>query len=87
MMNCNTPELLSIEPLAHTIDQLSARTGIGRTKIYQEIAAGRLAAAKCGKRTVVLHVDALQWLERLRAAGAAMATGEALASTDLNAGR
>lgn len=54
--------------LSYTIDQLVQNTGAGRSKIYQEIAAGRLKVRKLGKRTIVLHGDAESWLQSLPAA-------------------
>jgi hypothetical protein len=54
--------------LAYTIPDLIRDTGAGRSKIYQEIAAGRLKVRKLGKRTLVLHGDAMAWLEALPAA-------------------
>jgi hypothetical protein len=41
--------------------------GIGRTKAYEEINAGRLKARKAGRRTIITADDAEQWLSRLPA--------------------
>lgn len=41
--------------------------GIGRTKAYEEINAGRLKARKCGRRTIILEDDAENWLDSLPA--------------------
>jgi predicted DNA-binding transcriptional regulator AlpA len=54
--------------LAYTIPELVHDTGAGRSKIYQEIAAGRLKVRKLGKRTLILHGDAVAWLQSLPAA-------------------
>ena len=43
--------------LAYPISKLPEICGIGRSKIYEEIAAGRLVARKVGSRTVVLAAD------------------------------
>ena len=40
-------------------------TNIGRTKAYQEIAAGRLRAVKVGRRTLITHDAAEAWLAAL----------------------
>lgn len=53
--------------LAYTILELVRYTGAGRSKIYEELAAGRLKARKLGKRTLVLHGDAMAWLQSLPA--------------------
>jgi excisionase family DNA binding protein len=37
-----------------TIREACLATGIGRTKLYQEIAAGRIRTSKVGRRTLVL---------------------------------
>lgn len=39
--------------------------GIGRTKIYEAIAAKRLKARKLGKRTIVLRTDLRDFLASL----------------------
>lgn len=39
--------------LAYSINETSEVLGVGRTKIYKEIAKGKLEARKIGKRTVV----------------------------------
>jgi excisionase family DNA binding protein len=58
---------LPIDPLSYSIEQLSAQTGLGRTKIYEEINAGRLRAIKIGKRRLIPHTDAAAWIETYRA--------------------
>jgi hypothetical protein len=40
--------------LAYTIPDVEKQSGVGRTLIYGEIAAGRLKARKVGRRTVIL---------------------------------
>lgn len=42
------------EPIqGRTIAQFMRATGIGRTTIFAELAAGRLAAVKVGRRTII----------------------------------
>jgi excisionase family DNA binding protein len=36
-----------------TVNQACEATGIGRTKIYEEIAAGRIETTKVGRRTLI----------------------------------
>ena len=36
---------------------------IGRTKVYEELAAGGLRALKIGRRTLIKREDAIAWLE------------------------
>ena len=49
----NLVELLKIVP-------------IGRSSIYNEVKAGRLRAAKMGRRTLFLANDISTWLEKMR---------------------
>jgi excisionase family DNA binding protein len=51
--------------LAHTIAEVRALTGIGRTTIYDLIRTGKLPARKLGKKTLILHHDLRELLERL----------------------
>ena len=50
---------------AQTVNQFLATVPIGRTKLYEEIAAGRLVAVKVGKRTLIRAEDAEAWLKSL----------------------
>ncbi len=56
---------LNRQKLAYTIPELVHDSGAGRSKIYEEIAAGRLKVRKLGKRTLVLHDDVTSWLQAL----------------------
>jgi hypothetical protein len=53
------------EPLAYPLPDFLKLAGIGRTKAYEEINAGRLKARKNGNRTIVLASDARAYLEAL----------------------
>lgn len=53
-------------PLAYTIEDLAAVTGIGRSKLYAELRAGNLRMTKVGSRTIVLAEDAQAWLRARR---------------------
>jgi excisionase family DNA binding protein len=48
-----------------SIDAFSERYGPGRTKVYEEIKAGRLRARKVGTRTIITEDDAEDWLRSL----------------------
>jgi excisionase family DNA binding protein len=52
-------------PLAHSIDEACEASDLGRTKIYEEIQAGRLKARKVGRRTLILHKDLEAYLAAL----------------------
>jgi hypothetical protein len=51
--------------LACSISEFSEMSGVGRSFLYEEIKAGRLTVTKAGRRSIVLHVDALAWLSSL----------------------
>ena len=41
------------EVILHTIPQAMTVTSLGRSSIYEAIAAGKIAAVKAGKRTLI----------------------------------
>lgn len=49
--------------LAYGIKQAVDATGLGRSKIYQEISEGRLPTFKVGSRTLIAADDLAAWLE------------------------
>ena len=51
--------------LAYSIAQACARSGIGRTALYDMINAGQLTARKRGRRTLILADDLRRCLELL----------------------
>lgn len=44
--------------LGYTIAEYAAAIGLGRTKVYEEIRAGRLRTVKVGRRTIITHTAA-----------------------------
>lgn len=55
------------DPLAYPLPTFLELAGIGRTKAYEEINAGRLKVRKNGSRTIVLAQDARDYLNGLPA--------------------
>jgi excisionase family DNA binding protein len=53
---------------AMSVKEFCEKYGIGTTKFYEEVKAGRLRAVKCGSRTLVLNRDSIAWEHTLRAA-------------------
>jgi excisionase family DNA binding protein len=51
--------------IALSIPEAVSITGIGRTTLYAAIKAGKLVARKCGKRTIILQSDLINWLNSL----------------------
>lgn len=43
---------------------------IGKTRAYEELATGRLAAKKIGRKTVILRSEAVRWANALPTLGA-----------------
>ena len=52
-------------PLAHTIMGVCKASNTGKSKIYEEIGAGRLKAHKIGRKTIILDSDLQAWLTNL----------------------
>jgi excisionase family DNA binding protein len=57
-------------PLAYSIADAAKIVGVGRSKLYLELADGRLSARKVGKRTIILADDLRAWLAKLPAMAA-----------------
>ena len=57
--------LSAVEPIADDPASAAKRLGVCRAKLYQEIAAGRLAARKAGRRTLVERAEQDRWLAAL----------------------
>lgn len=43
-----------MEPVTTSVDDAAKALGIGRTKLYELVAEGRLKALKIGRRTLIL---------------------------------
>lgn len=52
-----------LDKLAYSVADLEALTPFGHSKIYEEIAAGRLIARKNGRQTYFLPEEVRAWLE------------------------
>ena len=55
-MTNKLPKLLSI-------NEFCDLAGLGRTKAYQELSAGRLSAVKIGRRTLIPVTSFEKWVE------------------------
>ncbi|MBW0170734.1 MAG: helix-turn-helix domain-containing protein [Hydrogenophaga sp.] len=55
------------EQLAYTVEQFIGATKVGRTKAYEEIASGRLATYKVGRRRYISAHAAADWQRKLEA--------------------
>lgn len=54
-----------MSPLSYTIDEAAKITGLGRTRLYQELNSGRLRGVKAGRRTLIPHTNIQKWLDGL----------------------
>jgi excisionase family DNA binding protein len=54
--------------LSYRISEFSQATGICRSRLYEEIAAGRLRTVKFGRSTLIFADDANAFLANLRGA-------------------
>lgn len=52
-------------PLAYTIPEAVKAAGISRTRLYDELKAGRLVAKKIGRRTLIPRESIEAWLDNL----------------------
>lgn len=55
------------EQLAYTVEQFIGAAKVGRTKAYEEIASGRLATYKVGRRRYISAHAAAEWQRKLEA--------------------
>jgi hypothetical protein len=63
------------ERLSCTIAEACAATGLGRTKLYEEIGAERLRTRKFGARTLIVVESLVELIDPGSANSAAPATG------------
>lgn len=57
-----------VEPVAYSINDAAAASGLGRTTVYGLLKAGMLKRVKIGARTVILRSDLEQFLNRAASA-------------------
>ena len=62
-MRESTP--LQPQRLGYGPDELARLLGVCRDNVFKEIAAGRLKARKFGRRTIIEHTAAMEWLSSL----------------------
>jgi hypothetical protein len=51
--------------VAYTVAEFCAAHGVGKSLVFEEIAAGRLRTKKAGRRTLILAKDAAAWVDAL----------------------
>ncbi|MCF7984313.1 MAG: helix-turn-helix domain-containing protein [Thiohalocapsa sp.] len=60
-----------IEPVGLSIPDVVQATGLGRSTVYQEIAAGRLKTFKVGRRRLVAPAALTEWAKARESEAAA----------------
>jgi excisionase family DNA binding protein len=68
MSDTTTPEAATA---AMSVEETARFLGLGQSSVWREIREHRLAARKCGRRTLILREDALSYLRDLPRAGIA----------------
>jgi excisionase family DNA binding protein len=53
------------DKLAYSVDAAAALIGLGRSKLYLEVASGRLRVCKVGSRTIIRRADLIAYLDLL----------------------
>jgi excisionase family DNA binding protein len=51
--------------IAYAVPEFCQLAGIGRSTLYEEIKAGRIAVVKVGRRTLITAEEGRAWLRRL----------------------
>jgi excisionase family DNA binding protein len=54
-----------IEPIAMSINDAVAYSGLGRSSIYEALKAGHITAKKAGRRTLILVADLKAYVANL----------------------
>jgi len=56
--------------LLHTIPDAGEQLGIGRSTLYELMAAGVIQTVKIGRRTLIPHDELVRYVDRLKAGAA-----------------
>ena len=51
--------------LLYSIAEFKSLTGLCKTRVFEELKAGRLVAVKCGRRTLIPAAEVEAWLASL----------------------
>ena len=64
-----------MERLMLSIDEAAKSLSIGKTKLYSELAAGRISAIKLGQRTLISHQSLNDYIANLEAYSSQISEG------------
>jgi excisionase family DNA binding protein len=59
------------EPLAYSVKEALDLMPLGRTRLYREIADGRIKVLRSGRRVMIRREELVRYLDRLEAESAA----------------
>lgn len=65
MVKERTEESTEVRKGARTVIEFAAWAGLNRTRVFEEIKAGRLEARKCGRATLITHEAGEEFLRSL----------------------
>ena len=74
------PSGAELQMIALSIADFCRLCSVGRTFVYEEIAAGRLRACKAGRRTLIDAAEARRWLASLQQIRASTETDRGIQS-------
>lgn len=57
-------EKRSVSPNVMTVEDVMRETGLGRSKLYEMLAAGEIPAKRVGRRYVIRRELVFAWLEK-----------------------
>ena len=65
----STSHAQKLDPILVSISEAHKALGIGRTKLYEEINAGRIRVVRFGKRSLIPVDELRAWPDRIESAG------------------
>jgi hypothetical protein len=69
LLESDAPTSQPQPPLAYAIEDIPARTGIPRTKVFEAIRKKKLTARKAGRSTIIDHPELVRYIETLPTKG------------------
>jgi hypothetical protein len=71
LLESSAPSAYPQPPLAYPIEDVPARTGIPRTKVFDAIRKKELMARKAGRSTIIEHPELVRYIKTLPTKGRA----------------
>ena len=64
-MGDHRTDIESLEPLVVSVQEAERITGLGKTRIYEELGKGNIIAKKSGTRTLIIFGSLRKYIEAL----------------------